>query len=214
MTPKPDVDFNLLTNTSAMGCKSWSLPAGPKYCVGFVKGENSPCHYCYAGGGRYAMPNVSDNQGLRYNWWCRESPIVKIWVLSDKINKMRNKYLRVFDSGDFQNNEDITTWHAIVTSCPTVKFWFSTKSWIKSRFRQALLDLNAEPNVVVRRSALYLDKPAGKHAIKTTAEVHTVGTGCPKQVWGSCKKANCRDCWDKDVLTVVYKLHGHKVHWK
>jgi hypothetical protein len=214
MIPKPEVDFNLLTNTSAMGCKSWSLPAGPDYCVGFVKGENSPCHYCYAGGGRYRMPNVHDNQMLRYTWWCRESQVVKVAVLSDKINKLRTKYLRVFDSGDFQNNEDIETWHEIVAQCPAVKFWFSTKSWIKPHFEQALVALNSELNVVVRRSALFLDKPAKKHPIITTAEVHTYGLGCPKQLHGSCQAAGCRACWDKKVKTVFYKLHGYPAHWR
>ena len=214
MIPKPDVDFNLLTNTSAMGCKSWSLPAGPKYCVGFVKSPDSPCHYCYAGGGRYAMPNVKKPQALRQEWWAHEDPGVIVGTLVTKIRKLRTKYIRVFDSGDFQSTRDVLLWLSIVKSCPDVAFWFSTKSWIKPVFTCLLVELNAEPNVVVRRSALLFDKPAGRHAIRTTAEVHTAGTGCPKQLSGSCKKANCRDCWDKSVLTVVYKLHGYPARWK
>lgn len=160
------------------------------------------------------MSNVRDNQIQRYLWWCREKPDEIIHTLTAKINKMHRKYLRVFDSGDFQSIKDIHLWHEVVTKCPGVKFWFSTKSWIRKDFCQALLELNSEPNAVVRRSALFLDKPASKHAIKTTAEVHTAGKGCPKQLKGSCDKAGCRDCWNKEVLTVVYKLHGYQARWK
>jgi hypothetical protein len=160
------------------------------------------------------MPNVKKPQALRQEWWSTASARERIEVLAAKINKMRTKYLRVFDSGDFQRIVDIYVWQEIARRCPSVNFWFSTKAWIIPELKQALVDLNAEPNVVVRRSALLFDKPAGKHPINTTAEVHTSGIGCPKQLSGSCSKARCRNCWDKNVTTVVYRLHGHKVHWK
>ena len=212
--PKPDVDFNLLTSTSAMSCKSWSLPAGPKYCVGYVKDKNSPCYYCYAGTGRYKMPNVRGNQLLRYEWWHSTAAPKVVNILSAKINKLRTKYLRVFDSGDFQRVEDVIIWNAIAQKCPEIKFWFSTKAWVKSEFTEALVRLHAEPNVVVRRSALFFDKPADRHRILTTAEVRAIGPGCPKQISGSCNKAKCRKCWDKNVQTVTYALHGSIAKWK
>jgi hypothetical protein len=157
------------------------------------------------------MKNVKQAQSLRYEWWKSTPSSDLVTVLSEKINRMRTPYIRVFDSGDFGGIRDVTIWHEIVKKCPDVKFWFSTKSWIKPEFTSQLVSLSKEPNVVVRRSALLLDTPATKHLIPTTAEVHTTGEGCPKQTAGSCGAANCRKCWDKKVLTVSYKLHGYAV---
>ena len=197
-----------------MSCKSWSLPAGPGHCVGFTNTENSTCHYCYAGGGRYVMPNVKKTQEFRHQWWTKASSLERVDVLVDKISRMRIPYIRVFDSGDFGSIQDIIDWHDIANLCPGVKFWFSTKSWIKPEFTSQLIYLSKVSNVVVRRSALLLDSPAGKHPIQTTAEVHTDGFGCPKQVYGSCGKAKCRRCWDRGVAMVHYKLHGYAKKWK
>jgi hypothetical protein len=120
----------------------------------------------------------------------------------------------VYDSGDFSNVADVYTWLAICTKCPAIRFWFPTRTWIRENFKEALLKLNLLPNVVVRRSAMDMNKPAKDHPIDTTSEVHTEGKGCPKQTAGSCAAANCRACWNKDVKKVVYLLHGHKINWK
>ncbi len=211
--PQPGIDFNLLTNTSAMSCKSWSVPAGPVYCAGFTAGDESPCRFCYAAGGRYNMPNVKDTQQARWEWWRNTPTEDRVKVLVRAINALRNGFFRVYDSGDFSNISDVEIWAEIASKCPKIKFWFPTRSWYKPEFTEALIKLNSLPNVVIRRSALRFNLPADSHPIITTSEVHTTGEGCPKQTHGSCAAAGCRACWSKDVPLVKYLLHGHEIDW-
>jgi len=212
--PQPDVDFNLLTKTSAMSCMSWSLPAGPGVCGGFTLAKNSVCAMCYAGGGRYNMPNVKDPQVKRLAWWRQTEDSAKVDTLVAAISKLRVKYFRCFDCGDFSTPADVKCWRDIIARCPDIKFWVPTRTWRLEAFRKELIELAKLPNVVVRRSALVIDEGAPVDTeLRNTSEVRSTGMGCPKQTAGSCAAANCRKCWDKSVDGVSYLLHGHKVNW-
>ena len=57
----------LLTNTTAMACPSWSLPAGYS-CPGATQDEDSPCGHCYACQGMYLLDRTARAQWIRFQW--------------------------------------------------------------------------------------------------------------------------------------------------
>ena len=65
----------LLTNTTAMGCPSFSLPAVYS-CPGASREADSPCAHCYACQGFYLYDCVARAQHLRLDWTldCLETP--------------------------------------------------------------------------------------------------------------------------------------------
>lgn len=199
-----------------MSCYSWSLPAGPTYCAGF---RGTTCAQCYAGQGRYRMPNVERAQRIRWDWWRTASNPERIRVMSYAIaRKLRKQiesgtaYFRVFDSGDFSNPRDVETWIEIARALPQVKFWIPTRCWWLPEFQEPLRRLHALPNVTVRASALDVD--GVNPDWPTVSRVVSDGPGCPKQTHGNCEAAGCRACWSKDVPSIEYRQHGHRVNWK
>lgn len=220
MTHKvPGTSVSLLSETSAMGCHSWSLPAGPTTCGGFKGGEGTICGSCYAAQGRYAMPNVIGAQGARWAWWTAAPLAERIELLADAIAKAcaKRPYFRVFDSGDFAQPADVDAWAAICAKLPNVSFWVPTRVWWRPEYRAALERLAQLPNVAVRRSALKVDElmPIDP-TLPLSSGVTSTGPGCPKQTAGSCEAAGCRACWARDVAHVDYHVHGQKapIKWQ
>lgn len=214
MTAKvPGSSVGLLSETSAMSCASWSLPAGPTTCGGFKAGEGSICGSCYAAQGRYAMPNVIDAQSARWTWWTTAPAAERVAVLSAAIRDAckRRPFFRVFDSGDFAQPADCNVWAQIIALCPDVKFWIPTRVWWRPEYRAGLQALAALPNVAVRRSALFVDEPVPADAtLPLSSGVTSTGPGCPKQSAGSCEAAGCRACWDRSHAHIDYHVHGQK----
>lgn len=215
----PGSSISLLSETDAMGCYSWSLPAGPSTCGGFKGGPGTICGSCYAAQGRYAMPNVIHAQSARWSWWTSAPETERVETLAGAISHACRKrpYFRVFDSGDFSSPADVLTWARIIALCPTVHFWIPTRVWWRPEYAQALSALSALPNVALRRSALSIDQalPADP-SLPLTSGVTSTGPGCPKQTAGSCEAAGCRACWSRDVLHVDYHVHGQKapIKWQ
>lgn len=214
---------SLLSETDAMSCWSWSPPAGPGYCAGF---QGTVCTQCYAGQGRYRMPNVEHAQQVRWRWWKSAPKSERIRVLKYAIERKTRRgieckipgcvashhYFRVFDSGDFSEPGDVHTWIEVAKALPAVRFWIPTKTWWLPEFLKPLKLLSELPNVVLRASALDVDGklPDGWRQV---SRVISNGPGCPKQSAGNCEAAGCRACWDKNVQQVEYRVHGHKVNW-
>jgi hypothetical protein len=206
-----------------MSCKSWGLPAGPGYCPAYCKSPESPCAFCYASGGRYQMPNVKNTQLERYQWWKNTPENTRIDIISQALNRMKNQFFRVFDSGDFGCPEDIITWGKVIKECPDTLFWIPTKIWVFPDFYKKLLRLNNRlPNVTIRRSSLFLNKPLVDNKLNCTATVITAyderdlypqGTVCPKVKYKSCGESRCRACWDRYTPHIEYVIHGHKINW-
>lgn len=214
----PGSTVNLLSETSAMGCYSWSLPAGPATCGGFKGGEGTICGSCYAAQGRYAMPNVIGAQGARWAWWTSAPLSERIDTLAGAILHACRKrpFFRVFDSGDFNSPEDVLAWVEIASRCPLVQFWVPTRVWWRPEYREALAKLGGLPNVALRRSALRVDEnPPPDTLFPLTSGVTSTGPGCPKQSAGSCELAGCRACWDRSHAHVDYHVHGQKapIRW-
>lgn len=215
----PGSTVSLLSETSAMGCHSWSLPAGPSTCGGFKGGGGTICGSCYAAQGRYAMPNVISAQAARWAWWTAAPLEERVETLSTAIRDAckRRPYFRVFDSGDFASPEDCLAWAQIAAACPEVSFWIPTRVWWREEYREGLQALAALPNVAVRRSALKVDeKPPIDPTLPLTSGVTSTGPGCPKQSAGSCEAAGCRACWDRSHTHIDYHVHGQKapIKWQ
>jgi len=209
----PGSTVSLLSETEAMSCMSWSLPAGPTTCGGFKGGPGTICSSCYAGQGRYAMPNVIRAQMARWTWWTTTPQVERVSTLVGAIQSACRKvpFFRVFDSGDFATVEDVRIWSEICASCPNVSFWIPTRVWWRPEYASALKALATLPNVALRRSALRVDAPIpGDRALPLSSGVTSTGPGCPKQTAGSCEAAKCRACWDKAVRHVDYHVHGQK----
>ncbi len=209
----PGSSVSLLSETEAMSCYSWSLPAGPTTCGGFKGGPGTICGSCYAGQGRYAMPNVIKAQLARWTWWNATSRAERVNVLVSAISRAcsRKPFFRVFDSGDFASPEDVRIWAEICASLPNVHFWIPTRVWWRPEYATALKALASLPNVALRRSALRVDESVPANAtLPLTSGVTSTGPGCPKQSAGSCEAAGCRACWDRSVLHVDYHVHGQK----
>lgn len=218
MTHKvPGTNVSLLSETDAMGCHSWSLPAGPDVCAGFAAGPGTVCRGCYAAQGRYAMPNVVNAQGARLTWWRIAPEAERVALMVEAIGHACRKraFFRVFDSGDFTTPDDVMAWVAIARALPNIAFWIPTRSWRVKGFETSLALLASLPNVALRRSALNVDEnPPIDANVPLTSGVTSTGPGCPKQTHGSCELAGCRACWQKEVPHIDYHVHGSDVNWK
>jgi len=208
----PDTTVSLLTETSKMPCKSWSLPAKDA-CPYAVYGPGTICGSCYAAKGMYVWACVQQAQQTRFAW-VRESlkttegrdAFVSHMVAA--IRAERKPYFRIHDSGDFFNRAYVECWQRIARALPEVKFWAPTRAWqTRNPWRDALVDLAALPNVTVRPSALFFDAPPPRidgFAAGTTAT--TGGFSCPASLQGGeCR--DCRVCWDEPDREVSYHKH-------
>lgn len=216
--------FNLLTETSAMSCWSWSLPALKTCPFAVTEGENAICGGCYATQGRYGMPNVLTSQFMRMYWTkhlMRENRQMFIDILTETIDRnVNNDYFRVHDSGDLFSERYTEAWIEIVNNLPGIKFWFPTRNWgdkVPDTWKQTLVKLNRCSNVVIRPSALYLnDEPPRisglSHGTTVSDPDHNFNNEvsiCPKSLHGgSCQDNQCRLCWDNPHFEVSYISHG------
>lgn len=87
----------MLSETSKLGCKSWSLQA-LETCPGSI-GDNGQlvevCQGCYATTGNYRFPNVKRIRDINKAEWQASS-----WV-NDMVDALQSsRYFRWFDSGD------------------------------------------------------------------------------------------------------------------
>lgn len=221
--------------TQAMGCYSWSVPAGPTKTGGSCAlGYNGrgTCKQCYALQGRYVQKNVIDAQLRRWEQW-REGGAEWLLPYFNKLIKP-GSHFRVFDSGDFSDVWDMDQWWNICEARPDVKFWIVTRSWRRAArpktgdgvalaVQARLHDLQELPNVNVRISYdEWEEADAAAFALKTGVTRAVVGRGakfaCPKQRFpdgekryltdASCEAAGCRACWDKSHALQTFEMHG------
>lgn len=227
MMKVPGSNVSLLTKNRHLNAYAWSIPAGPGVCAGFNLEGDSVCRMCYAGQGFYFMPVVKEAQHTRLLWWRNTYPVVRNLVMINAINSAtrRNPYFRVFESGDFTDEEDVNSWKEIIRRCPATKFWISTRAWRDPKLSWFLTTIRGH-NVVVRYSGIEVNdsrrrtlKQMGPFAAEMMKPLHTSsvvdsGKGCPKQIYGSCTLGECRACWDPQVKHIEYKIHGNLVRWR
>lgn len=224
----------LLTTTSAMGCKSWSLPAGPLSalgaCAGYDGRPGRTCSSCYALQGQYRFANVQRAQQERLRLWREHGPS----LLEPELSQLGG-YFRVFDSGDFSSPDDVWMWNHLSNVNPQIKFWVVSRAWRlmlvgdhrkRDEWRGAFIDLAQRHNVCLRFSFDERDRKSAEKARGMVPEstLAVVGEGteyaCPKQAHpdgrlkhkaeASCVAAGCRACWDKTNVEQRFMLHGQK----
>lgn len=229
-------EWTLLSETTAMSCYSWSLPAVAS-CPGRVaNNSNDICYGCYAQIGRYGLPQIMDTQAARLAWTIeslktkREKEWITTLVMAiRKVTKnqpRKQRYFRWHDSGDIFSP---TYCRMIIEVCkrtPEVRHWLPTRSW-RLPWVDVIRELASLPNVIVRPSALTFDDAApvvdglgkGSTAITSLDRLPKGHRLCPKTTANyqeaSCKSVGCRRCWESRQ-PVAYYVHGrrglHDVH--
>lgn len=201
----------MLSETSKLGCKSWSLQA-LETCPGAV-GDNGNlvevCQGCYATGGNYRFPNVKRVREVNKQEWQEDS-----WVL-DMTKALRDsRFFRWFDSGDMYALELAEKIYQVCLSTPWCQHWIPTRMYKFVKFREVLDRLNALPNVVVRFSGDNIGEAPkfGQFVsmVVSPTALHDAHM-CPAYAQGG-KCLDCRACWSKDVHNVAYLAHGKKMH--
>lgn len=215
----PGTTVALLTYTSKMPGPSFSLPAG-RSCPGkVVKGKGAICASCYAAKGMYAFKVVVNAQQKRFDWVteCMRATdgyatFVRMMRLAIAAECLKHDmmYFRIHDSGDMFSVKYIRAWTDIARALPWIHFWAPTRSYRIPAMAQALVDLNALPNVTVRPSALHFGfEPPRIPGLSfgSTADNHEEDVyQCPAHLQGNMC-GDCRVCWDRPYTPVSYSKH-------
>ena len=201
----------MLSETSKLGCKSWSLQA-LETCPGSIAPDGNlveVCQGCYATGGNYRFPNVKRVREVNKQEWQEET-----WVLDMTKALQDSRFFRWFDSGDVYALELAEKIYQVCLSTPWCQHWIPTRMYKFVKFREVLDRLNALPNVVVRFSGDNIGEAPkfGQFVSMVVApETLTDAHMCPAYAQGG-KCLDCRACWSKDVHNVAYLAHGMKMH--
>ena len=209
-----------LSKTSKLGTYSWSLQAR-ETCPGAVdaNGVTVPaCAGCYAAEGRYLFGNVKKVRADNRTAWTDDN------FVTDMISALRHeKYMRLFDSGDFYHVGLAKKWLEIMRALPETLFWVPTRSHKVTRISLVLSEMERLPNVAVRYSSDDIDgsfDPALHGSVIYSNDVqlpdNLVKDGmiykCPaytEKHAGKCLE--CRQCYDKAIPVIAYKTHGRKM---
>jgi len=197
-----------LSEPSKMPCFGFSIPAS--HCITgrklrAIKG--TICQVCYALKGNYTFPKVQ--AALEKRYVALTSPL---WVaaMTFLINaREKSGYFRFHDSGDLQSVSHFENIVAVCNNLPHIKFWLPTREFgIVGDFLRAGGVI--PENLTVRYSALKIDGPLPIHAAKNHG-VQVSGASkenfnCPASFQEN-KCADCRLCWNKNVMAITYKKH-------
>ena len=198
-----------LSKTSKMPAKSWSIPAGGKFCPGSKDAE--VCKECYAMKGFYNMPSVKSPREHNAEDWKRDG-----WV-DDMAKEIKGMpYFRWFDSGDMYHPKLIDKIHAVIHKTGETKHWIPTKMWDIVGTKAMINDLHRYKNTVIRKSAKDINQVINTSHTTCNSAVFTKDVFYSDQYPNvyRCKAPDqdhkckdCRACWDKSVQTVAYLKH-------
>ena len=200
----------MLSNTSKLGCKSWSLQA-IETCPGSVAPDGGlveVCRGCYATTGNYRFSNVKRVRSVNKEEWKLTS-----WTHTMVDLLKHESHFRWLDSGDLYSLELAEKVYDVCKATPWCKHWIPTRMYKFAKFQEVLDKLNALPNVVVRYSGDSIDKePIGKY-VSLVIKPHTKPDNahvCPAyEQEGKCN--GCRECWSKQARSIAYPAHGRKM---
>jgi hypothetical protein len=199
-----------LSQTTKMPCKSYSLPTiACKTGFKMAQIKGSICSTCYANKGNYKMyaNNIEPAQHARL-----DSLADPLWIDAMVASIGSDAYFRWHDSGDLQSLEHLEKIATVAQLTPKTRHWLPTREY--AIVKQYIEKHKALPkNLMVRLSAMYVDKPvtipASLKNVKnvTVSNVHTkkpIGKQCaaPSQN-GECR--DCRACWTSQ--TISYSIH-------
>lgn len=115
------------------GIWNWSLPA---FAIKLNNGENfnvcpqagACASFCYARNGTYLFRNVRARHVTNLEYVLYDPQGWYEQMLSEvQHKKMKGKYVRIHDSGDFFNEEYLSLWLQIAQNTPDVTFYCYTK---------------------------------------------------------------------------------------
>lgn len=205
-----------LTQTTKMPCKSWSIPVAAcqtGWVMAQIKG--SVCSKCYADRGNYAKYHTTIEPAQHARLAALDEP--DLWVSGMTTLIGVDAYFRWLDAGDIQSLLNLEMIVEVCRRTPRTKHWLPTREYgVVKEFVSKWGVGAVPPNLVIRLSAMYIDKPViipkslrGVPGI-TASNVHSkhvtpIGERCvaPSQK-GQC--LSCRTCWSRDT-TVSYEAH-------
>ncbi len=192
-----------LGNPSKMPGLSYGISA--KLCnVGskLAKVPGSVCSGCYALKANYQYPSVQTAhknraRGLSSISWA--DSMIRL------ISRSGEVYFRWHDAGDLQNFQHLLDIVRIAEALPSVNFWLPTKEKkLIYQYRETFGDFPA--NLCVRLSGAMIDGKAPSYTGNTSTVVSTASFTC-KAPTQSNKCLDCRDCWNRNIKNVAYKIH-------
>ena len=201
-----------LSKPSKMPCYSWSLEAISTCPASIgVDGELvDACKGCYATTGNYRFKNVKAPRVHNREDWKREQ-----WIGDMVVELDSSRYFRWFDSGDMYNLSLANKILEVMKQTPWCKHWLPTRMHKFAKFKTVIEQMEALPNVVVRKSS---DSVLGETIdgqctstiipdIEAATDAMTVCEAYSRE--GKC--GSCRKCWDKSVQVVAYPAHGRSM---
>lgn len=205
--------MNKLSKTSKLdNILSWSLQA-LETCPGSISSAGvlvDACSGCYATTGCYSFKGTKAVRADNKAAW-QESG----WVDTMVSALSKQRFFRWFDSGDMYSLSLAVKMYAVMVATPNTKHWLPTRMYKFAKFETILAQMEALPNVMVRRSSDAVDGTytAGVHG----STIVPAGMPLPAGVvactapdnGGKC--SGCRACYSKDVPVVAYIAHGRKM---
>jgi len=206
-----------LSKVTKLPCLAYNLPA--EACITGAKlacVEGTTCNGCYALRGWYPK---------RGGGWkrleCIKDPR---WVeaMTFLILYHRQSYFRWHDSGDLQGINHLDKICQVAERTPNTMHWLPTREYeiIKKYLKN--MGMPKPANLIIRLSAhmiegsppLELAKElgvlvSGVSETDYTCQAHTKTSPLKNGIYtewkGHC--GSCRECWNPDTFSVVYKLH-------
>jgi hypothetical protein len=205
--------MNKLSKTSKLdNILSWSLQA-LETCQGSLSASGAlvdACSGCYATTGTYNFPGTKAVRADNKAAWQEAG-----WVDSMVFALRKQRFFRWFDSGDMYSLSLARKMYEVMVATPHVQHWLPTRMYKFMKFQAILKDMEALPNVMVRRSSDAIDGTyeAGVHG----STILPAGMPVPAGVvactapdnGGKCN--GCRACYSKDVPVIGYIAHGRKM---
>lgn len=199
-----------LSQTSKLGCLSWSLIARDT-CPGSIdpttKDLVPACAGCYAVGGNYRYPNVKAPREFNREDWERAD-----WEDDMVQALMGETHFRWFDSGDMYALGLAQKIFRVMQRTPWCKHWLPTRMHKFVKFQSVLAAMQSLPNVMVRPSSDAIDGTytPGTHGstIVPTHETQNKNLFLCGAYTREGKCGPCRACWEKEIEVIAYPAHG------
>jgi hypothetical protein len=192
-------------NMKTGGIPTWSIPSGIT-----CPSKTPLCEtFCYAKKAEIAYPQVMPSR-MRNLWASQQDEFVD-WM-TEAISKIKSKFIRVHESGDFYDNQYKKKWFEIMRRFPNIKFLAYTKncSWSWN---------DIPPNLILRCSIWPDTKAKNKksdlikayaydpYGVKMPSYSFNGGAvECPALKNKSIKCSDCKMCW-RGKRDVKFKLH-------
>ena len=205
--------MNKLSKTSKLdNILSWSLQA-LETCQGSLSASGvlvDACSGCYATTGTYNFPGTKAVRADNKAAWQEAG-----WVDSMVFALRKQRFFRWFDSGDMYSLSLARKMYEVMVATPHVQHWLPTRMYKFMKFQAIQKDMEALPNVMVRRSSDAIDGTyeAGVHGSTILPAGMPVPAGvvaCTAPDNGG-KCSGCRACYSKDVPVIGYIAHGRKM---